>query len=131
MIITFRNRHGFGPALKHHKGKACRYRIRNLGSIGSASAAVEVFEPAGPRDKICVVLLSQIHLYRLRLCIVSAGGRAAAFLAAPKNCYFRRVCTFSLYPACTVKETLKNAPLDAAIAVDTAENQPFKVQVKV
>ena len=131
MIITSRNRHGFGPALKHHKGKACRCRIFNLGSIGGASAAVELFEPAGPRDKVCVVLLSQIHLYRVRLCIASAGGRAAAFLAAAENCYFRRVCTFSLYPACRVNETLKNAPLDASIRVDTAENRLVKVQVKV
>ena len=131
MIITSRNRHGFGPALKYHKGKARRYRIFNLSSIGGASAAIELFEPAGPRDKICVVLLSQIHLYRVRLCIASAGGRAAAFLAAAENCYFRRVCTFSLYPACRVNETLKNVPLDATIAVDTAENQFFKVQVKV
>ena len=53
-------------------------------------------------------------------------GRAAAFLAAAENCYFRRVCTFSLYPACRVNETLQNATLDAAIGVDTAENQIFK-----
>ena len=85
MIIISRNRHGFGPALKHYKGKARRYRIFNLSLIGGASAAVELFEPAGPRDKVCVVLLSQIHLYRVRLCIASAGGRAAAFLAAAKK----------------------------------------------
>ena len=81
--------------------------------------------------KVCVVLLSQIHLYRVRLCIASTGGRAAAFLAASKNCYFWRLCALRLYSACAVNETLKNAPLDAAIAVDTAENQFFKVQVKV
>ena len=131
MIITSRNRHGFGPALKHHKGKARRYRIFNLDSIGGDSAAIELFEPAGPRDKICVVLLSQIHLYRVRLCIASAGGRAAAFLAAAKKSNFRRASTVCLCSACAVNETLKNAPLDATIAVDTAENQFFKVQVKV
>ena len=129
MIITSRNRHGFGPDLKHHKGKACRYRIFNLSSIGGASAAIEVFEPAGPRDKICVVLLSQIHLYRVRLCIASAGGRAAAFLAAAKKSNFRRASTVCLSSACTVCEMLKNAPLDAFVAVDTAENQPFNVKI--
>ena len=129
MIITSRNRHGFGPALKHHKGKACRCRIFNLGSIGGASAAVELFEPAGPRDKVCVVLLSQIHLYRVRLCIASAGGRAAAFLAAAKKSYFWRASTVCLCSACTVCEMLKNAPSDAAIAVDTAENQLFNVKI--
>ena len=36
-----------------------------------------------------------------------------------------------MYAACTVNDTLKNAPLDASIAVDTAENRFFKVQVKV
>ena len=59
------------------------------------------------------------------------GARAAAFLVAPKNCYFRRVCTSSLYSACTVSETLQNAPLDAFVAVDSAEIQPFNVEVKV
>ena len=129
MIITFQNRHGFGPALKHHKGKARRYRIFNLSSIGGASAAIEVFEPAGPRDKICVVLLSQIHLYRVRLCIASAGGRAAAFLAAAKKSNFRQASTVCLCSACTVRKMLKNAPLDAFVAVDTAENQPFNVNI--
>ena len=129
MIITFQNRHGFGPALKHHKGKARRYRIFNLSSIGGASAAIEVFEPAGPRDKICVVLLSQIHLYRVRLCIASAGGRAAAFLVAAKKSNFRLASTVCLSLACTVCEMLKNAPLNAFVAVDTAENQPFNVKI--
>ena len=129
MIITSRNRHGFGPALKYHKGKARRYRIFNLSSIGGASAAIEVFEPAGPRDKICVVLLSQIHLYRVRLCIPSAGGRAAAFLAAAKKSNFRRASTVCLCSACAVCEMLKNAPLDAFVAVDTAENQFVNVKI--
>ena len=129
MIITFQNRHGFGPALKHHKGKARRYRIFNLSSIGGGSAAIELFEPAGPRDKICVVLLSQIHLYRVRLCIASTGGRAAAFLTAAKKSYFSRASTVCLCSACAVCEMLKNAPLNAFVAVDTAENQPFNVNI--
>ena len=129
MIITSRNRHGFGPDLKHHKGKARRYCIFNLSLIGGASAAVELFEPAGPRDKVCVVLLSQIDLYRVRLCIASAGGRAAAFLAAAKKGYFRRASTLCLCSACAVCEMLKNAPSDAAIAVDTAEKQLFNVKI--
>ena len=82
-------------------------------------------------NKVRLVLLSQIHLYRVRLCIASTGGRAAAFLVAPKNFYFWRLCAFCLYSACAVNETLKNAPLDVAIAVDTAENQLFKVEIKV
>ena len=79
--------------------------------------------------KVRLVLLSQIHLYRVRLCIASTGGRAAAFLAASKNCYFWRLCALRLYSACAVNETLKNAPLDAAIAVDTAEKQLFNVKI--
>ena len=51
LIITFRNRHGFGPALKHYKGKARRYRILNLSSIGCDSAAIERSEPAGPGEQ--------------------------------------------------------------------------------
>ena len=64
------------------------------------------------------------------LLILGYSGRAAAFLAAPKNCYFRWVCTFCLCPTCTACEMLKNAPLDAAISFDTAENRLFRVQVK-
>ena len=101
----------------------------NLSSIGGASAAIELFEPAGPRDKICVVLLSQIHLYRVRLCIASAGGRAAAFLAAAKKSNFRRASTVCLCSASTVCEMLKNAPLGAFVAVDTAENQFVNVKI--
>ena len=48
LIITVRNRHGFGPALKHYKGKARRYRIFNLSSSGCDSAAIERSEPVGP-----------------------------------------------------------------------------------
>ena len=67
--------------------------------------------------------------------ILGHSGRAAAvrrhFFPRRKKCYFRRASKLSLYFTCTVNETLQNAPLDAAIAVDTAENRCFKVEVNV
>ena len=77
-------------------------------------------------------------LYLLLLCttyyfllILEYSVRAAAFFAAPELCYFsaslhvlRVLCVCS---ACRACETLKNATLDAAIAVDTAENEFLKV----
>ena len=67
--------------------------------------------------------------HRVRLCIASAGGRAAAFLAAAKKSYFSRASTVCLCSACAVCEMLKNAPSGAAIAVDTAENQLVNVKI--
>ena len=78
-----------------------------------------------------LVCSSHTWLIGSRLCIGCKGGRAAAFLVAPKNCYFRRVRTPYLCSACKACEMLKNAPLDASMRADTAENRLFKVQVKV
>ena len=59
------------------------------------------------------------------------GARAAAFLVAPENCFFRRFRVVSVVVPRTACETLQNAPLDASVAVDTAENHSFNVEVKV
>ena len=103
------------------------YRTRNVCLVG-----VDV---CGNLEnlKLFFFLVCSSHTWLIgsRLRIGCKGGRAAAFVVAPKICYFRRARTSCLCSACRACEMLKNAPLDASIRVDTAENRLVKVQVKV
>ena len=47
MIITFRNRHGFGPALKVRYGKGWSIDVQILKSIGVDLEELEAFESPG------------------------------------------------------------------------------------
>ena len=104
------------------------YRTSNVCSVG-----VDVCgNPEILKWFFFLVCSSHTWLIGSRVCIGCKGGRAAAFLVAPKKkCYFRRLRTSCLYSACRACEMLKNAPLDASIRVDTAEKRLVKVQVKV
>ena len=75
--------------------------------FSARSASIQGKNVQSVCDKIswCVALLALLR--RERFCIGCKGGRAAAFLAAPENFYFRRVRTSSLCSACRACEMLK------------------------
>ena len=51
--------------------------------------------------------------------------------ASTENCVFSYVSCVLCISSRTARDMLKNAPLDAFVAVDSAEIQPFNVEVKV
>ena len=105
--------------------------VDEMCKFSARSASIQGKNVESVCDKISWGVALLALLRRERFSIGCKGGRAAAFVVAPTICYFRRARTSCLCSACRACEMLKNAPLDASIRVDTAENRLFKVQVKV
>ena len=110
MIITFRNRHGFGPALKHYKGKARRYRIFNLSSIGCDSAAIERSEPAGPGEQGTPgSALSDSPLYGETLYSFYRRPRGGIFCRAEKFLFLAALRVLFVFRVCSERNAKKCA----------------------
>ena len=128
MIITYRNRYEFDSTLKDHHRVACRSRVLILGLIGSDSVEIESLEVRDPHDKVPLLLPSPTCSYGDGSGYVLEAARRPRFCFGFENLRFIPLRRFCVYLTHSVRETLENAPLDAFVAVDTAENQPFKVE---